>query len=334
MTGAGLFERYGGRPFLVALAAMNAVIGLASVATLAPLSFGADVDFLRRGAQGLLDGVPVADFVFSPLCALVALPLAYLPAPAAAVVVLLIELAVLLVGIIHETRTLRDLDRLLIAAAIVFSVPIVNELLLGQVTILLAASIYPLRDQDGFRRGIAFGITLALVPKPLLLPLLAWMLVWRRRALMGSLVTAAVLTAGGLLILGPAAYEDWFAALRGAGDVTRHANFSVWSNGIQPVAVLLALPIVVAFAVSLRDCRSGFVTALAAGILLAPYSLIYALSVLVVALRPAVALAPRASRVLAITTNIAVITVPLAWAAGWLVLPWLNRRMMGRMDDE
>ena len=307
---------------------MNAIIGLVAVITLAPLSFGADADFLRRGAQGLLDGVPCADFVFTPLCAFVAIPLAQLPAQAAAVVVLAIELAVLLVGIAIETRRLPTPDRLLVAIAIVLAVPVVNELLLGQVTILIAASIYPLRDRDGIRRGIAFGVALALVPKPLLLPLLVWMVVWRRQALAGALVTAAVLTGLGLLLLGPARYGDWFTALQGAGAVSRHGNFSVWTDGVTPLAVGLAIAIVVAFAASLRDRRLGFVAALPAGVLLAPYSLIYALAILVVAIRPALAVAPRALRVIALTTNLAVITVPFAWAVGWLVLPMLDRRMM------
>ena len=284
--------------------------------------------------QGLLDGVLVADFVFTPLCALLAVRLAMLPAQAAAVVVLLVELTVLLAGIVLETRPLQVIDRLLVAIAVVLAIPVVNELLLGQVTILIAASIYPLRDHDGRSRGIPFGIALALVPKPLLLPLLVWMVVWRRQALAGALVTAALLTGVGLLLLGPAAYGDWFAALQGAGEVSRNGNFSVWTDGVTPFAMVLAAAIVATFVVALHDRRLGFVAALPAGILLAPYSLTYALSILVLVLRPALAAAPRALRLLAISTNLAVIMVPFIWAAGWLVLPLLDRRMIGRVDDD
>ena len=137
----------------------------------------------------------------------------------------------------------------------------------------------------------------------------------------------------GFIVLGIDSYADWVAALRAAGEITRPGTFSVWTNGVTPLAVLLAGAIGVAFVASLRDGRLGFVAALPAGILLAPYSLSYALSILVVALRPAFAVAPRAFRVLAITINVAAITVPFVWAASWLLLPFSGRRSAGHAHD-
>ncbi len=52
---------------------------------------------------------------------------------------------------------------------------------------LIAAAVYPVRDAR--RRTPAaspLGIALALIPKPLLLPVLLWMLVRRRQALLGA----------------------------------------------------------------------------------------------------------------------------------------------------
>jgi hypothetical protein len=144
--------------------------------------------------------------------------------------------------------------------------------------------------------------------------------VWRRRGLIGAGLTAAILTGIGILLIGTGAYADWLAALRGAAEVGRQGNFSVWAHGVTPSALLLATAIAVAFTATLRDVRLGFVAALPSGILLAPYSLIYALSVLVLAVRPTLIAAPRALGVIALTTNVGVITLPLAWAGTWLLV--------------
>ena len=76
------------------------------------------------------------------------------------------------------------------------------ELITGQVTMLIAAAVYPVRERDGYARGIALGSMLALFAKPLFLPLLLWMLVWRRQALLATLGTAAVVTLAGVALLG------------------------------------------------------------------------------------------------------------------------------------
>ena len=318
-----LLDRYSGRPMLVAIAAMNLITGGVAAWILAPLSFGSDVDFLRRGGQGLLDGTPVHDFVFSPLCAALAVPLALMPAMAASITITMLELGILLLGVRLETARLRPMDRLLVGVAVVTAVPVVNELLLGQVTLLIAASIYPLRDGDGRVRGVPLGIALALVPKPLLLPLLAWMIVWRRRALAGAIASAAILTLAGLILIGPGAYAAWVDALEGAGRISREANFSIWSSGLTVPAAAVAALVLAAFAWSLAEPRRGFVGALTAALLLAPYTLLYAASILVLAVKPALAVAPRATRALALIVNPATLAAAPAWiGAGLVAAAW------------
>ena len=53
---AAWLERWSGRPTLVAVAAMNAISGLAVAATLAPLSFGADAYTFRQCASFAAEG--------------------------------------------------------------------------------------------------------------------------------------------------------------------------------------------------------------------------------------------------------------------------------------
>jgi hypothetical protein len=52
-----------------------------------------------------------------------------------------------------------------------------------------------------------------------------------------------------------------------------------------------------------RDEARGFVAALFAGLLVAPYTLLYAPSILLLGVRPALAFAPRATRLMALIAN-------------------------------
>jgi hypothetical protein len=81
-----------------------------------------------------------------------------------------------------------------------------------------------------------------------------------------------------------------------------------------------------------RDPSRGFVAALLAGLLLAPYSLLYAFSILLLAVRPALAFAPRATRALALTASLAGFLLMLtAWSvAGLLACLPLKRPRGGR----
>ncbi len=307
-----------GRPALVAIAAMNAITGLVAAWVLAPLSFGADVDFLRRGAQGFLGHYPVHDFVFTPLAAVLAVPLAWLAAPAASAAWSLVELAILLAGVALATRGMAALDRLLVGVAALGFLPVVNELLLGQVTMVIAAGLLPLAARDGRGRGVALGVVLALVPKPLLIPVLVWMLLWRRRALVEALVTAAALTLAGLLVAGPDAYRWWLEALVGAAEVTRRGNLALTALPTWAWAVGVTLTVLATGWAIVRSEPAGFVAALLAGLLLAPYTLLYALSVLLVGVRPAARVAGRATIILALVANVALIAASMVWGSAAL----------------
>ena len=286
---SGGVDRYCGRPLLAAVALLNLITGAGAAWLLARLAAGADVDVLRSGADAIL-GRPatellhpgsVGQFLYPPLTALLAVPLTLVPAAGAALVMSLIGAALLVAGIVRETRGRPAIDRVLVAVAVLSLVPVVIELLLGQVTVLIAASLYPLMRSDGRWRGLALGIALATVPKPPLLLVLAWMLVHRRQALPVTIATAAVLTLVGLVATGTGAYAGWVDALRTAGGVSRQGNVSLWAGGASPIAIIAAVLVVALFLVCVRREVAGFVAALAAGLLLAPYTLTYALTILV-----------------------------------------------------
>jgi hypothetical protein len=263
--------------------------------------------------------------------ALAARPLTWVPPTIAFLVMTLIGAAIVVIGVALETRGQARIDRVLVVVAALTFSPVVYELLLGQTTLLIAAALYPIaRREDGLRNGIPFGIALALAPKPLLLPVLVWMLVWRRHALAATGLTALALTGVGIALLGLEQYREWLLVLTGAGRDTVSGtfwlssrdtgNFSLWP--MSPVTFALACVVAGATLWAIvRDATRGFVAALIAGLLLAPYSLLYAFSILLLAVKPALEFAPRATRVLALIANlvraspVAVIAWSL-WALG------------------
>jgi hypothetical protein len=314
---AATVVRWSGRPTLLAVAAMNAITGLGIAAVLKPMA-GWDSGIYRQCAVLLAEGeTDFCGFLYSPLAALVARPLTWVSPTTAMVAMTLIGVAIVVIGVALETRRQAGVDRVLVAVAALTFGPVVYELLLGQTTLLIAAALYPVaRREDGFRNGIPFGIALALAPKPLLLPALVWMLVWRRHALMGAVLTAFALTGFGIAVLGFDQYRAWLTVLADAGreslagtfTLSLHGNFSLWP--FSPLTFALACLVgTVTFWTIARDATRGFVASLFAGLLLAPYSGLYAFSILLLAVKPALAFAPRATRVLALIANLAAVTV-------------------------
>ena len=325
-----LLERWSGRPLLVGVAAMNGMTGLAVAAILAPTAFGADADTFRQCASFAAEGRTDCGFLESPLFALVARPLTWVSPTMAAVVMTLLGLTILLTGVTLETRGWTLVDRVLVAVAALGFAPVVYELLLGQTTLLIAVALYPaVRRMDASWTGVPVGIALALAPKPLLVPVLGWMLVWRRRALVAAVLTALALTLLGLTLMGPDQYRAWIAVLTGAGrasvagtfSLSLAGNFSLWPLDPARIAVAAAVCAAALWAI-LRDCSRGFVAALLAGLLLAPYTGLYAASILLLAVKPALAFAPRATKVLALIANLTLgLFVALAaWSVAGLVL--------------
>ncbi len=317
MTLSDRLRRLEGRPALLAIATMNAITGLVAACVLAPLSFGADADTYRRGAEALAAGTYDKDFLYSPLAALLATPLTWIPAAAAAVLMTAIGAAILAVGVAVETRGMARLDRALVAVAAFGFLPVVNELLLGQITLLFAAALWPVaRWPDRRRNGVAFGILMALAPKPALLPVLAWMLLRRRQALLGAVLAGLATALVGLLACGLDAHLHWLQVLTRAGSVDRRGNVSLWTDGVAAWNVAAAVLVTAATALCLwRSEDAGLVAALLAGLLLAPYTLIYSATILLLVVRAAARLAPWSTRLLALAANPALLAAAPAWLA-------------------
>lgn len=306
--------RWAARPTLFAIATLNAITGLFLLATIADANFGADSGLYRRCALRLAEGnTDFCGMLYSPLMELAARPLTWISPMTAMIVMTLVGVVILLAGITLETAGRAGIDRILIGVATLTFAPVVHELLLGQTTLPIAATLYLVAWRTNrARNGVPFGIALALAPKPLLFPILIWMLVWRRRALKAALLTAVALTGLGLVTLGVDQYREWILVLAGtgrasiAGDLSlwERGNFSLWPMDLPSMVIAGAVATAALWTI-LRDQSRGFVAALLAGLLLAPYSQLYAFSILVLAVKPAIAFAPRATRVLALIANVA-----------------------------
>ncbi len=287
--------------------------------------WAADVERNLAAAAALASGSfgSVQDYLYSPFAAALLIPALAVPTGVAVVGWLLIELLVLAAGTAVATRGLNLPDRLLVAVAALFFLPILYDLELGNVTVLVTAAVaLAVWTPDRVATGIPLGLVLATAPKPQLIPLLFWLAIFHRRALAGAVGSAAVLTLAGLGLTGLTPYAAWLDALRAPRYLggAQIINLALWSLPL-PVAIGGAVAAVGASILALRrGYWPGLIAAICVGMLLAPYTLIYAAGLLLVAVPAAAHAAPRAVLLLALTAPVALVVAFPAWVGAVLVL--------------
>ncbi len=308
------------RPALVGLAGLSVVIAVFAFVRAIPTVWGVDAQRNLDAASAALNGSfgTTPDYLYSPLSAALTIPALLVPPGVAIVLWLAFKLALLAVGTAVATRGLRVPDRVLLGIAVVTFLPLMYDLEVGNVTVLvLAAVVLVSWNRDQLITGIPLGLLLATAPKPQLIPVLLWMVFANRRALTGTMITAGSATLAGIAITGIPAYLTWVATLRApaylnAGEII---NLAIWS---QPTIVIVigSAAAVVAFGAALRrGYWPGFIAAMCLGLLLAPYTLIYAAGLLPAAAPAAARAAPRATLLLALTAPAALVLVFPLWVA-------------------
>lgn len=332
------------RPALVGLAFLTAMVGGFAVVRAAQNVWAVDALRNLAAAVALQNGTfgSVPDYLYSPLAAAMTIPALALSNDVAVVAWLAFKVALLAVGTAVATRGLGGIERLLLGIAVVGFLPILYDLELGNVTVLVLAAVAAIAwTPDHVVPGIPLGLVLATAPKPQLVPVLIWLAVAHRRALVGALVTAALATLVGLALCGPAAYAAWVEALRApaylnSGDVI---NLALWS--LPPVvAIPAAVAAVAGLCIALRrGYWPGLLAACCVGLLLAPYTLIYGAGLLLVVAPAAVRASPRAVLGLAISAPIALVLVFQGWVAVALAVAllapskaWPSRPLAGPSD--
>jgi hypothetical protein len=311
-------------PSVLAVAVMTAIVGAVVAAAIVPAAWAVDVDrnlaaadALRRGSFGTVEG-----YLYTPLAAVLTIPLTLVPAGLAVGGWFVARLALVLAGVVHERGSRAGGarwtagDSWAAALAAVTFVPTVHDLVLGNVSVVMTAAIaLVFWGRDRWLSGVALGLVLATVPKPQLIPIVLWMLVFRRRSLAGTAATALAATGLGVLWLG-------FDRYRTFADVVLHAPYlgtpmqgNLGLTGLVPdLAVPLGLLAVVVTAVAFRRGElPGFVCAVSLGILVSPYTMAYGAVPLLLAARPLADAAPRAAFALALTASLGVLVFLPLW---------------------
>lgn len=307
---------------LVAITALTAIVGIGVGIAIAPNAWAVDAERNLRAARDLVAGQFGTDhgYVYSPLAAALTVPWTWIPQALAISLWLALRLGLLAAGTAVATRGRPAAERLLVFVAVALFVPTLYDLLLGNVSILLAAAVALVAwRRDATWTGIALGLVLATVPKPQLVPILIWMLAYRRQALVGTVVTAAGATGLAALTLGAPAYGEWIAVLRSVDYLSSpmYGNLSLFAFLPGPIALAAAVAALVASAVALRRGEQpGLVACIALGLLIAPYTLAYAAVLLLVALPALATAAPRATVALALTASLGVIVALPLWLGG------------------
>ncbi len=200
-----------------------------------------DFDSFWRSARAMLEGKDIYNTgvelvnLNPPVWTVLISPLGLLEPLTAYRVFVLISLVVV-VGYLSwtvEELRLRPGWTAVGVAMLLLSSPLLATLALGQVYPVLALGLVASWMADRRERqelsGAALGLVVAL--KPSLLPVLLWPVVRRRwRALVAALVSGAVLTLVGVVVLGPGATLDYVGVLRD------RSVSPYWDNASLPAA--------------------------------------------------------------------------------------------------
>lgn len=291
-----------------------------------------DLQLVLDGADRLASGRPLYEdpkLLYPPLAAVVALPLRALDPAAVGLAYAAAKLVVagIAVRALGATRPLAE--RVLAFTGLVLSLPFLHDLWLGNANVLLAGAIAMAAfGRPGPRSGIALGVVAAVFAKPLLIPVLLWLLVFRRGVLAGTVVAGLGATCVGVLAAGLPAYLAWPAALVAGG---RYAGPFAGNHGLTAVLPALWAPVALLTGAGLvlvlarRGPAVGLVWAVTAGILLAPYAGTYSALPAVIALPVLLPSLPVLALVLVAISPIAT-THPLPLFAAVILLGALRPR--------
>ena len=140
------------------------------------------------------DPYSVAGYLYPPPGALVMLPFTALGAEAGLWAWFAIKVGIALWCVLDATRGRPALVRLLAIVFVATLLGVMDDLWLGNVSILMAASIYLAVSRDSPWAAVPLGLVIAALAKPFLVPFLVWMVVYRRAGALVAIGTAAALT--------------------------------------------------------------------------------------------------------------------------------------------
>ena len=297
-----------------------------------PNWWATDLDLVLRAGERLASAQPLyADptFLYPPLAAILAAPLSVLDPFALSLAYVALKLGLTIVAVWVLTSGWELRDRGLVLTGLILSLPFLHDVFLGNANVLLVGAIVmAAHGRPTARSGVALGLVTAVFAKPLVIPVLVWLLVFRRKVFVGVVAAGLTATAAGLLATGPPAYLAWASALVGGGRFAapfagNHGVTALMPELWAPVAVVTAIGLVLVLA--RRGPQVGLIWAVTSGILLAPYAGTYSALPIAVALP---VIGPRAPWLaLAIVAVSPIVTThPLPFYAAGILLAALTLR--------
>ena len=310
---------------LLAIAGIACSIGIVALVSLGEAAWMVDVRRNLGAARDLLAGDFGRDggYLYSPFAALALIPLTWLPEPVAIAAWIGCGVTILCAGVARTTRALPLGDRILIGLTALSFLPVLYDLLLGNVTVALLAGIALVAWRPAHaRNGIPLGLLLAAAPKPGLIPVMLWMVLFRRRSLAGVVTGSLIATTTTIALFGIGPYLAWIAVLRApdylsspmAGNMALSSLPMPWSLITSTVAILAAIWTI------RRGPWPALLGSVCVGLLVAPYTLAYS-GALILVVAPALATAsPLLALAIALTASTASVVAFPIWVATLLGL--------------
>lgn len=233
-------------------------------------------------------------FRYTPIGALVFTPLVGLTPDAAAWTWLVVKLLIVAGTAAWFARPWALEHRWLVAGLVVTFPPIVHDLVIGNVSTLTLLALLAVARWPGARAGLVLGLLTVLMPKPHLVPILAYLAIRRPRDFAYSLATIAGGVLVGVAIFGLDPWLEFIGTLREPLERTFTANVG-WSGLLGPPGVVVgfALAAVAFGAAVLAGGARGYGLSIIAGILAGPYTFIHYLAGTLVAVEPILRVRPR-----------------------------------------
>ena len=206
------------RLILFGVLVFTAALGLGGLATIAPEAWAVDVKVYLAGASAAAAGQfgTVEGYFYTPAAAVLTIPATWLPTDLLIIAWLVAGIAIIVIATAHVSAVgFPTTDRILLTLLAAAFLPCLYDLQLGNMTIVIAGAVAATAwPEDRARTGIPLGLILATAPKPQLIPVLVWMVIFRRRALTASIATALAVTIGTIAVVGLEPYRTWVATLR------------------------------------------------------------------------------------------------------------------------
>lgn len=288
---------------LMALAAAAFLAAdLVLILVIGPVDFAFDFwcCYQQAGERAITDPSTLYDwsdtytFRYTPLGALVFVPLVPLSAAAAAWAWIAAKLVLLGVAAWWYARPWHGVDRWLVLLAVLIFPPIVHDLVIGNVSTITLLVLLALARWPDARGGVALGLLMALMPKPHLVPVLAYLAFRQPRAFVASVGTIGVSVLAGVALFGIEPWLQFAGSLREPLERTFTANIG-FSGLLGPIGV--AVGVVVAGAIFvvgvLTGGARGYGLSIIAGIVAGPYTFIHYLAGSIVAAEPVLRTRPR-----------------------------------------